>query len=133
MGAIEGQEIDKLIKLRDAADRLGLSIGGIRGMILLRRIEFVKVGRAVRIKERTIRKLIDRGTVYLPRRDSVGAPIRHAASLEAIAKAEGMSIAAVHMCLTRALRKLRRQGLVCTARELAQELDRNRGQREIVD
>jgi hypothetical protein len=57
------QEIDRLIKLRDAADRLGLSIGGIRGWVLLRKIEFVKCGRNLMIKERTIREIIDRGTV----------------------------------------------------------------------
>jgi excisionase family DNA binding protein len=57
------QEIDKLIKLRDAADLLGLSMGGIRGWILLRKIDFVKRGRNVLIKERTIQELIDRGTV----------------------------------------------------------------------
>jgi hypothetical protein len=57
----------------------------------------------------------------------MGAPVKHAMSLEQIAQAEGMSIAAVHMTLTRALRrKLRRQGLICTCRELAQALDANR-------
>jgi hypothetical protein len=55
------QEIDKLVKLRDAADLL--SMGGIRGWILLRKIEFVKCGRNVMIKEQTIRDIIDRGTV----------------------------------------------------------------------
>jgi hypothetical protein len=41
---MQSQGIDKLIKLRDAADLLGLSMGGIRGWILLRKIEFVKRG-----------------------------------------------------------------------------------------
>jgi galactitol-specific phosphotransferase system IIB component len=47
-------------------------------------------------------------------------------SLEQIAQAEGISVAAAHMLISRALRKLRRQGLICTCAELAQELDRNR-------
>jgi hypothetical protein len=57
------QGIDKLVKLRDAADLLGLSMGGIRGWILLRKIEFVKRGRNVMIKEQTIQEIISRGTV----------------------------------------------------------------------
>jgi hypothetical protein len=61
----------------------------------------------------------------------MGAPVRHAASLEAIAKAEGMSVAAVHVIISRALRKLRSQGLVLICRELAQHLDANR--KEIVE
>jgi Helix-turn-helix domain len=61
------QEIDRLLKLRDAADLLGLSMGGIRGWILLRKIEFVKRGRNVMIKESTIREIIDRCTVPVAR------------------------------------------------------------------
>jgi len=57
------QEIDKLIKLRDAAERLGLSMGGIRTWVLLRKIDYVKRGRNVLIKERTIQEIIDRCTV----------------------------------------------------------------------
>lgn len=60
---MQSQGIDKLIKLRDAADLLGLSMGGIRGWILLRKIEFVKRGRNVMIKESTLREIITRGTV----------------------------------------------------------------------
>lgn len=56
----------------------------------------------------------------------MATPLKHAASLEEIAQAEGMSIAAVHMMISRALRKLRAHGLLCTARDLAIELDRNR-------
>jgi hypothetical protein len=47
-------------------------------------------------------------------------------TLEEIAEAEGSTVSAVNICLRRALKKLRRQGLIFTARELAQELDRNR-------
>jgi hypothetical protein len=56
----------------------------------------------------------------------MATPPKHAASLEEIAQAEGMSIAAVHMMISRALRKLRSQGLVFTARQLALELESRR-------
>jgi Helix-turn-helix domain len=60
---MQNQGIEKLIKLRDAADLLGLSMGGIRGWVLLRKIEFVKRGRNVMIKASTIEEIISRGTV----------------------------------------------------------------------
>jgi len=56
----------------------------------------------------------------------MGAPVKHAASLEEIAQAEGISVAATHMLICRAPKKLRRGGLLQTCRELAQELDANR-------
>ena len=49
-----------------------------------------------------------------------------AASIAQIAKAEGLSDSAVNMVLHRALRKLKRDGLVMTCRELAKALDANR-------
>jgi DNA-directed RNA polymerase sigma subunit (sigma70/sigma32) len=47
-------------------------------------------------------------------------------SLEEIAEAEGISRGAVNMILQRAMRKLRRKGLVVKMQELADDLDRNR-------
>jgi hypothetical protein len=57
----------------------------------------------------------------------VGRPLKHAMALEAIAAAEGTSLRTINTIMVRALRKLRRRGLlVTTARALADELDRNR-------
>lgn len=49
-----------------------------------------------------------------------------AASIEEIAQAEGLTVSAVTMCLGRALKKLRAQGLLITCRELAKALDHGR-------
>jgi hypothetical protein len=49
-----------------------------------------------------------------------------AMSLEEIAEETGMTVGAVGMCLSRGLKKLRSEGLLYTAKELAEELDRNR-------
>jgi DNA-binding IscR family transcriptional regulator len=51
---------------------------------------------------------------------------RPAASISEIARAEGLTASAVNMVLHRALRKLRRDGLVTTCRELAKALEANR-------
>jgi hypothetical protein len=59
----------------------------------------------------------------------MGAPIKYEGgmSLEAIAAAEGTTPAAIHMLLSRALRKLRSsQGSICSARELLDAVERNR-------
>ena len=57
----------------------------------------------------------------------MAAPIKHAASLEEIAQAEGTTVGAVNVLLGRALLKLRKQGLlVTTARALALELEAHR-------
>jgi predicted transcriptional regulator len=52
--------------------------------------------------------------------------VRPEMSHEEIAEELGMSVSAVTMCLSRALRKLRSQGLLRTAKELAEELNRGR-------
>ena len=56
----------------------------------------------------------------------MAAPLRHSMSLEAIAKVEGTTPAAINTLLSRALKELRRQGLVLTARELSDLLERSR-------
>jgi DNA-binding NarL/FixJ family response regulator len=56
----------------------------------------------------------------------MNASLQHGMTHEEIAKELGITVGAVGMCLTRALRKLRREGLIFTCRELATELDRNR-------
>jgi predicted transcriptional regulator len=47
-------------------------------------------------------------------------------SLAEIAEELGTTKSAVNMCLVRALKKLRSQGLVIKMQELADDLDRNR-------
>lgn len=63
----------------------------------------------------------------------MGAPIKNGGmSLREIAEREGMSIGAVNVLLSRAMRKLRKQKLICTAAELARQLDANRNDAHVV-
>jgi hypothetical protein len=55
-----------------------------------------------------------------------------AMSVEEIAAAEGITVGAAHMHLSRGLKKLRSSGLIFTCRELAGVLDRNRMTENIV-
>jgi excisionase family DNA binding protein len=52
-----------LITLKQAADRLGLKLSTLRFWVWTRRIDFVKVGRSIRVKESTVDTLIEAGTV----------------------------------------------------------------------
>jgi excisionase family DNA binding protein len=52
-----------LLKVPEAAGRLGLQPSTVRFWIWTRKIEHVKVGRAVRISEAVVDELIARGTV----------------------------------------------------------------------
>lgn len=58
-----GTNTAKLRSLPEAADRLGLSIKCLRGWVWRRKIPYVKVGRAVRISDETIAKIIEGGSV----------------------------------------------------------------------
>lgn len=53
----------KLNTLPQAAEQLGVSVKCLRSWIYRRAIDYVKVGRAVRISDETIEKIINRGTM----------------------------------------------------------------------
>ena len=52
-----------LRSLPEAADRLGLSVKTLRMWVWRRSIDYVKIGRCIRISDDTINKIIERGTV----------------------------------------------------------------------
>ena len=52
---------DKLITVEAAADRMGTSVRFVRRLIAERRIEFIKLGRLVRIAESDIDAFIEAG------------------------------------------------------------------------
>ncbi len=52
---------DKLLSVREVADRLALKPSTIRRRILERRIAYVKIGRAVRIPSEAVDRLIEEG------------------------------------------------------------------------
>jgi excisionase family DNA binding protein len=53
----------RLLRLSEAAERLGLTLSTLRFWVWQRKIEVVRVGRAVRVREDAITRLIEDGTV----------------------------------------------------------------------
>jgi len=53
----------RLMTLTEAAERLGLKVATLRFWVWQRRIEIVRVGRAVRVREDVVKRLIEQGTV----------------------------------------------------------------------
>lgn len=53
----------RLLTVPEAARRLGLKESTLRFWIWTRKIDYVKVGRAVRVNENTIVELIEAGTI----------------------------------------------------------------------
>ena len=53
----------KLNTLPQAAEQLGVSVKCLRSWIYRRAIDYCKVGRAVRISDETIQRIIDQGTM----------------------------------------------------------------------
>jgi len=58
----------RLLTVPQASERLGLKPSTVRFWIWTRKIDHVKVGRAVRLREDTIEEFIRRGTVPAKRR-----------------------------------------------------------------
>jgi excisionase family DNA binding protein len=53
----------RLLTLREAAEMLAVSLPTIRAWVWKRKIEVVKIGRCVRIREDVIKELIARNTI----------------------------------------------------------------------
>jgi excisionase family DNA binding protein len=56
--------MSKLVTLNEAAEQLGVSVAAVRdGRFRRKHLDFVKVGRSVRVLQRSIDKLIEHQTV----------------------------------------------------------------------
>jgi excisionase family DNA binding protein len=53
----------KLLTLKEAADRLAISLHTMRAWVAQRKIEVVRIGRCVRIREQVVDDIISNGTV----------------------------------------------------------------------
>jgi excisionase family DNA binding protein len=53
----------RLLTIAEASERLGLKPKTVRFWIWTRKIEHVHVGRAVRIREDTVQRIIEQGTI----------------------------------------------------------------------
>ena len=59
----------QLLTVSETAARMSLKEATIRSWIWLRKIDYVKVGRSVRIREDTIEEIIEAGTIPAIRKD----------------------------------------------------------------
>lgn len=53
----------KLLKVAEFADAVGLSPKTIRQWVWMRRVSYVRVGRAIRFRPETVEEILNRGTV----------------------------------------------------------------------
>jgi excisionase family DNA binding protein len=65
-------ELDRLLTIEQAAERLGTSVRFVRRLVFERRIAYVKVGRHVRITARDLDAFITAGRVDARRRREAG-------------------------------------------------------------
>jgi excisionase family DNA binding protein len=64
----EATELDALLSVEQAAERLGTSVRFVHRLIAERRIAYVKLGRHVRIAERDLNNFVATGRVEAGRR-----------------------------------------------------------------
>ena len=64
----EATELDTLLSVEQAAERLGTSVRFVRRLVFERRIAYVKVGRHVRISEHDLSNYVATGRVEADRR-----------------------------------------------------------------
>lgn len=55
------QGLERLLTIREAAERLNVSVRNVREQIYRRRLAIVKIGHLVRIEEAELQAFIDRG------------------------------------------------------------------------
>jgi excisionase family DNA binding protein len=55
--------MSKLMRVGEFAEAVGLSPKTIRQWVWMRRVSYVRVGRAIRFKPETVTEILDRGTV----------------------------------------------------------------------
>jgi excisionase family DNA binding protein len=53
----------RLLTLAQAAEQLGLKLSTLRFWVWQRKIETVRIGRCVRVKEGSVKRLIEQGTM----------------------------------------------------------------------
>ena len=58
----------RMLTVRETAPRLGLSVSGVRQWVMLRKIAYHKVGRAVRIDPAEVERILAEG--YVPARNA---------------------------------------------------------------
>jgi excisionase family DNA binding protein len=51
------------LTIRQTAEKLGLSVHTVRSWVAKRRIEYVRLGRAIRIPRHAVTRLVQQGTV----------------------------------------------------------------------
>jgi excisionase family DNA binding protein len=55
--------MSKLLNVEEFADAVGLSPKTVRQWVWMRRVPYVRVGRAIRFRPETVKEIIDRGTI----------------------------------------------------------------------
>jgi excisionase family DNA binding protein len=57
------KQTTRMLTLPQTAESLGVSVNTVRAWVYRRKIDFVKIGRSVRVSEATVEKIILSGTV----------------------------------------------------------------------